>query len=1082
MEPPGIVPLGVAGNDVGLQASPFVEPPQYWGDIKFTENFAARRSAPFIVVPGGDNDAVATAIALAKKSRPKGWGLPKPSLIMSVTGGSKDFNVNPLLEAIFSKGLATAAKNASAWIVTGGADAGVMSYVGKAFRHMQSSGNTVPLIGIAPFRAVLHYHELMSKGTDQPMWYWRGHQRGNANEFDALEPHHTHFVFVDAQQPQAGGEWGTCVLGTETELRTQFEGLRAGTKVIIVEESGGAADVIPLWKRKRDRERYQGVGGLGRPCTAKFPFTESEQKQLDAFASKKADLDEICALWDLVYVFNMHKQESFETFLYDVILNSDESFSHKVLLATEWKSEASLQKVFQCHLSEVQAHEDQIADIVLPALVKSLLLNAPEVLSILMEYGRISKLDMRHVVLAVVCCSPPAEPAAAVAENEKLAKILKVACAIAPEMFQRPASDPGAANSQGDGSDSAPSAAPKGSTSLPKSTDTLILPKPGETEVIDVILWALLNQYTNLALRLWRYAEVPIHCALYANKICKALCTHHREAAVLAAYEQAAQEFEDMAVQVLDAYDVDSEAIMALRYQWLRLSKPQTDPKTKGASSPDTPDNDSYLGDLTASATYLAMSIYSKSFMSSRTFQISLRQMWFSYNGYKLPDDFTDWQVIWWLFLPGWNVRHLEFEDPHALGLPPEDIPQKVDVTWESWTAFYKIPRAKFWIRTLLWLCFTALLVYLAMTARRPEDNWQDWVLLFWVTTLYLDAALKTAGGVLQKIGRLKKNAFVFLDIVNIFITVCWFFLRSCYCWAIGPQSGLCSAAQEILSLGIVMSFLRLLSTFSINKKLGTLLTAIGKMLKDIISFFYLLAIVLVCFTVVFAVITRERLRQDAESTLHQFDGDEWHKAYPKGTADLSFWCIVGEFGDSFEFMKGTILGSVILGTYVLVSQVLMVNLLIAMMADTYSEVRENADCEWNLTQFSVVSEYAMAPNLPPPFTFLYLAKGCWMVLRGFTRIMDNSKPVNIKPAPTGPNPETPVTSRCGKSDRRALLAYASSRGPRGGPSYSSTLKSLRFLINADICERMRDHQHKVLETLGKAEQGATLSKVNELS
>ena len=46
----------------------------------------------------------------------------EPNLLISVTGGAKDFDVPYDLRNNFSKGLCVAAKSANAWIVTGGTD------------------------------------------------------------------------------------------------------------------------------------------------------------------------------------------------------------------------------------------------------------------------------------------------------------------------------------------------------------------------------------------------------------------------------------------------------------------------------------------------------------------------------------------------------------------------------------------------------------------------------------------------------------------------------------------------------------------------------------------------------------------------------------------------------------------------------------------------------------------------------------------------------------------------------------------------------------------------------------------------
>ena len=57
------------------------------------------------------------------------WELPRPKLLISITGGAQDFNMNRSKENVLYKLMETARKT-SAWIITGGTEAGIMKYVG----------------------------------------------------------------------------------------------------------------------------------------------------------------------------------------------------------------------------------------------------------------------------------------------------------------------------------------------------------------------------------------------------------------------------------------------------------------------------------------------------------------------------------------------------------------------------------------------------------------------------------------------------------------------------------------------------------------------------------------------------------------------------------------------------------------------------------------------------------------------------------------------------------------------------------------------------------------------------------------
>jgi transient receptor potential cation channel subfamily M protein 2 len=60
------------------------------------------------------------------------WELPRPKLLISVTGGAQDFALSRAKENVLYK-LMEAARQTDAWIVTGGTDAGIMKYVGEPY-------------------------------------------------------------------------------------------------------------------------------------------------------------------------------------------------------------------------------------------------------------------------------------------------------------------------------------------------------------------------------------------------------------------------------------------------------------------------------------------------------------------------------------------------------------------------------------------------------------------------------------------------------------------------------------------------------------------------------------------------------------------------------------------------------------------------------------------------------------------------------------------------------------------------------------------------------------------------------------
>nr|XP_006823630.1 PREDICTED: uncharacterized protein LOC102803873 [Saccoglossus kowalevskii] len=87
------------------------------------------------------------------------WRMKPPNVLISVTGGAKDFILKDRLRALFHRGLMKAATSTGAWIITGGTAEGVMKIVGEAVdeeakEHTQTEEKPVYALGIATWGIV----------------------------------------------------------------------------------------------------------------------------------------------------------------------------------------------------------------------------------------------------------------------------------------------------------------------------------------------------------------------------------------------------------------------------------------------------------------------------------------------------------------------------------------------------------------------------------------------------------------------------------------------------------------------------------------------------------------------------------------------------------------------------------------------------------------------------------------------------------------------------------------------------------------------------------------------------------------
>nr|XP_046208231.1 transient receptor potential cation channel subfamily M member 2 isoform X3 [Oncorhynchus gorbuscha] len=202
------------------------------------------------------------------------WKLPPPNLLISVTGGAKNFYMKPHLTALFRRGLIKVAQTTGAWIITGGTHAGVMKHVGQAVReYVLSSGSMegqIVAIGVATWGAIHNRRPLVHLEGRFPAHYSLDMQ--SQGHLSCLDNNHSHFLLVDdgthgcygveielrsrlerliSQQPLGNRESGVripvvCVVlnGGPGTLSTIYGAMLNRTPCVILEGSGRLADVL----------------------------------------------------------------------------------------------------------------------------------------------------------------------------------------------------------------------------------------------------------------------------------------------------------------------------------------------------------------------------------------------------------------------------------------------------------------------------------------------------------------------------------------------------------------------------------------------------------------------------------------------------------------------------------------------------------------------------------------------------------------------------------------------------------------------------------------------------------------------
>ena len=185
-----------------------------------------------------ENGRAAQCLYVSKIEEPeavaKALRLKKPEAVLLVSGGAKGLDTGALkqLTALFSRGVARAAKERAALIITGGTDTGVMAMMG---RGLADRGRAAPCIGVSPAEKVKA-------------------DRDSAADAAPLEPNHSHFVLVE------GDKWGD-----ETEMMYRLARHFAdGVPSVAVLANGGSVTVKEVLYNVRQQRPVLLIEGSGR--------------------------------------------------------------------------------------------------------------------------------------------------------------------------------------------------------------------------------------------------------------------------------------------------------------------------------------------------------------------------------------------------------------------------------------------------------------------------------------------------------------------------------------------------------------------------------------------------------------------------------------------------------------------------------------------------------------------------------------------------------------------------------------------------------------------------------------------------
>nr|CAB3267283.1 transient receptor potential cation channel subfamily M member 1-like [Phallusia mammillata] len=313
---------------------------------------------------------------------------------------------------------------------------------------------------------------------------------------------------------------------------------------------------------------------------------------------------------------------------------------------------------------------------------------------------------------------------------------------------------------------------------------------------------------------------------------------------------------------------------------------------------------------------------------------------------------------------------------PEVLGRPPSDHQIQDAYTILATRAkqltlskkiyeFYNAPITKFWMYVMTYSILLVLFTYVVLVNMDFYPSIPEWVVISHAATMALEKGreivLSAPGTTAQKLKVWGSNFWNLLDAV----TICMFFIG--FGLRISQDHYIMMIGRAVYCANIVLWYVHLLNIFSVNKHLGPYVMMMGKMMVDLGTFIILLAVVLISFGV------------SRQAILHPNQNASW--TLLKDSVLEPYFMLYGEvYAGTIDPCHGDdpslcVVGSWIAPTfmtiYLLVANILLLNLLIAVFNNTYARVKSYSDKIWKFQRYLTIVEFELRPVLPPPLILL---------------------------------------------------------------------------------------------------------------
>jgi hypothetical protein len=189
-------------------------------------------------------------------------------------------------------------------------------------------------------------------------------------------------------------------------------------------------------------------------------------------------------------------------------------------------------------------------------------------------------------------------------------------------------------------------------------------------------------------------------------------------------------------------------------------------------------------------------------------------------------------------------------------------------------------------------------------------------------------------------------------------------------------RKNLVFARNQILAFGMVMCVVQLLQFLSIHRLFGPWSVIIGHLVVDVLRFLVIMLMFVLGFALQLAAVFKPLQETEGGYSLINVD------IGIVSIAEMLFFALFGltsqkDVKHNEGVYPGATIGiaKAVFGVYNVLCMIVLINLLIAMMSDTYQRIQERSDIEWKFGRAKLIRTMEVEVSQPSPINiFTYLA------------------------------------------------------------------------------------------------------------